>query len=60
MFAGMVGAISIPEAFGARAWLLVAGYVSIQVVRNLFVVLVTPREDPLYDRSSASSAGRAP
>jgi low temperature requirement protein LtrA len=48
MFAGMVGAISIPEAFGAQAWLLVAGYVGIQVVRNLFVVLVTPREDPLY------------
>ncbi len=24
MFAGMVGAISIPDAFGARAWLLVA------------------------------------
>jgi len=48
MFAGMVGAISIPDAFGARAWLLVAGYVGIQVVRNLFVVLVTHREDALY------------
>ena len=48
MFAGMVGAISIPDAFGARAWLLVAGYVGIQVVRNLFVVLVTDRDDPLY------------
>jgi len=30
------------------AWLLVAGYVGIQVVRNLFVVLVTHHEDPLY------------
>src|SRR4051794_27712319 len=48
MLAGMVGAISIPDAFGARAWLLVAGYVGIQVVRNLFVVLVTHRQDPLY------------
>jgi low temperature requirement protein LtrA len=48
MFAGMVGAISIPYAFGARAWLLVAGYVGIQVVRNLFVVLVTHHDDPLY------------
>jgi low temperature requirement protein LtrA len=48
MFAGMVGAIAIPDAFGARAWLLVAGYVGIQVVRNLFVVLVTDRKDPLY------------
>jgi low temperature requirement protein LtrA len=48
MFAGMVGAISIPEAFGARAWLLVAGYVGMQGVRNLFVVLATHREDPLH------------
>jgi low temperature requirement protein LtrA len=48
MFAGMVGAISIPEAFGARAWLLVAGYVGIQVARNLFVVLVTHGDDPLH------------
>jgi low temperature requirement protein LtrA len=48
MFAGMVGAIAIPGAFGARAWLLVVGYVGIQVVRNLFVVLVTDRKDPLY------------
>jgi low temperature requirement protein LtrA len=48
MFAGMVGAISIPDAFGDRAWLLVAGYVGIQVVRNLFVVVVTHRDDPLY------------
>jgi low temperature requirement protein LtrA len=48
MFAGMVGAIAIPDAFGARAPLLVAGYVGIQVARNLFVVLATDRKDPLY------------
>jgi low temperature requirement protein LtrA len=42
------GALPHPGAFGARAPLLVAGYVGIQVVRNLFVVLVTDRKDPLY------------
>jgi low temperature requirement protein LtrA len=48
MVAGMLGAISIPEAFGARAGLLVAGYVGIQSFRNIFVVLVTDRADPLH------------
>ena len=47
-FAGMLGAISIPHAFDSRAWLFVAGYVAIQALRNLFVVLVTHRDDPLY------------
>ncbi|MCW3003398.1 MAG: hypothetical protein JWQ20_2696 [Conexibacter sp.] len=47
MVAGLLGAISIPEAFGARAPLLVAGYVGIQLLRNLLVVLVTAQDDPL-------------
>jgi low temperature requirement protein LtrA len=46
--AGLLGAISIPEAFGARAPLLVAGYVGIQSFRNALVVLVTDRDDPLH------------
>jgi low temperature requirement protein LtrA len=48
MFAGMLGAISIPKAFGERAALLVAGYVAIQTFRNVFIVVVTDRGDPLY------------
>jgi low temperature requirement protein LtrA len=48
MFAGMLGAISIPKAFGERAALLVAGYVAIQTFRNVFIVVVTDRDDPLY------------
>jgi low temperature requirement protein LtrA len=48
MVAGMLGAISIPHAFGARAPLLVAGYVGIQSFRNAFIVLATDRDDPLY------------
>ena len=47
MVAGMVGAISIPQAFGARAALLVTGYVGIQAFRNIFVVVVTDRDDLL-------------
>ncbi|MCW3015167.1 MAG: hypothetical protein JWO02_2259 [Solirubrobacterales bacterium] len=48
MFAGLLGAISIPDAFGDRAWLLVAGYVGIQLVRNIFIVVATKPDDPLY------------
>jgi low temperature requirement protein LtrA len=48
LLAGLLGAISIPAAFGARAPLLVAGYVGIQVFRNTFLVLVAHRDDPLY------------
>jgi low temperature requirement protein LtrA len=48
MVAGMLGAIAIPQAFEDRAPLLVAGYVSIQAFRNIFIVVVTDREDPLY------------
>jgi low temperature requirement protein LtrA len=48
MIAGLLGAISIPDAFGDRAVLLVAGYVGIQTLRNLFVVLATHPGDPLH------------
>jgi low temperature requirement protein LtrA len=48
MIAGLLGAISIPDAFGDRAPLLVAGYVGIQTLRNAFVMLVMHRDDPLY------------
>jgi low temperature requirement protein LtrA len=48
MVAGVLGAISIPEAFGDRALLLVVGYVGIQTFRNAFVVLATEPADPLY------------
>jgi low temperature requirement protein LtrA len=48
MLASMLGAIAIPDAFGDRAWLLVVGYVSIQTLRNAFMVAATDREDPLH------------
>jgi low temperature requirement protein LtrA len=48
MIAGLLGAISIPEAFGDRAPLFVAGYVGIQTFRNIFIVVATAPEDPLY------------
>jgi low temperature requirement protein LtrA len=48
MLASMLGAISIPDAFGDRAPLLVVGYVGLQVVRNTFVLLATEPHDRLY------------
>jgi low temperature requirement protein LtrA len=48
MLAGLLGAISIPEAFGDRAWLLVIGYVGIQSLRTAFAVLATEPDDPLH------------
>jgi low temperature requirement protein LtrA len=48
MLAGLLGAVSIPDAFGDRAPLLVAGYVGIQTLRNVFVVVVMDRDDALY------------
>jgi low temperature requirement protein LtrA len=47
MFASMLGAISIPDAFGDRAALLVAGYVAIQLARSGFAVVATLPEDPI-------------
>jgi low temperature requirement protein LtrA len=48
LVAGLLGAISIPEAFGDRALLLVAGYIGIQVLRGIFVVIAMHPSDPLY------------
>jgi low temperature requirement protein LtrA len=48
MLASMLGAAAIPDAFGERALLLVVGYVSIQSLRNGFMVLATDRGDPLH------------
>lgn len=47
MFASLLGAISIPEAFADRAPLLVAGYVMIQLPRNGFAVVACEPDDPL-------------
>jgi low temperature requirement protein LtrA len=41
-------AIAIPQAFGSRALPFAAGYVSLQVVRNLFIVAATKPESPLH------------
>jgi low temperature requirement protein LtrA len=48
MLASMLGAAAIPDAFGERGLLLVVGYVSIQSLRNAFMVLATDRSDPLH------------
>jgi low temperature requirement protein LtrA len=48
MLAGLLGAISIPEAFEDRAGLLVIGYVGIQSLRTAFAVLATEPDDPLH------------
>lgn len=48
MLASLCGAIAIPHAFAGRAGLFVVGYVGIQLVRNAFTVLATPRGDPLH------------
>ncbi len=48
MLASMLGAAAIPDAFGDRALLLVAGYVGIQSVRNVFMALATDPRDPLH------------
>ena len=47
MFGCLLGAVAIPEAFGDRALLLVLGYATIQLVRNVFVVVACERDDPL-------------
>jgi low temperature requirement protein LtrA len=47
MLASLLGAIAIPDAFGDRAVLFVAGYVSVQSLRNVFIVWATAADDPL-------------
>jgi low temperature requirement protein LtrA len=48
MLASMLGAIALPEAFGDRALLFVAGYVAIQTFRNAFAVLASDEDDRLH------------
>ncbi|GAB3431392.1 low temperature requirement protein A [Flindersiella endophytica] len=43
MLASLLMAVAIPEGFGERALLFASAYVGLQVVRNAFVVAVTPR-----------------
>ena len=45
MLASLLMAVSIPEAFGDHALLFAASYCTLQVVRNAFVVAVTPPGD---------------
>jgi low temperature requirement protein LtrA len=42
MLASLLVAASVPEAFGEDAWLFVGSYCALQVVRNAFVVAITP------------------
>jgi low temperature requirement protein LtrA len=42
MLASLLMAVSIPEAFGDHALLFAASYCALQVIRNAFVVAVTP------------------
>jgi low temperature requirement protein LtrA len=42
MLASLLMAVSIPEAFGDHALLFAGSYCALQVVRNAFVVVVTP------------------
>jgi low temperature requirement protein LtrA len=45
MLASLLMAVAIPEGFGAHALLFAASYCALQIVRNAFVVAVTPRGD---------------
>jgi low temperature requirement protein LtrA len=47
MLASLLLAVAIPEAFGDRAALFACSYVGLQVVRNVFAVLGSPRGSPL-------------
>jgi low temperature requirement protein LtrA len=49
MACSLLMAVAIPAAFEERALLFAVGYVGLQFIRNAFVALVTPREDPLHD-----------
>jgi low temperature requirement protein LtrA len=47
MFASLLMAAALPEAFGERGLLFAASYVALQVGRNAAAVLLLPREHPL-------------
>jgi low temperature requirement protein LtrA len=49
MFASLLMAAALPEAFGERGLLFAASYVALQVGRNAAAVLLLPREHPLRD-----------
>jgi low temperature requirement protein LtrA len=46
MFASLVMAVAIPDAFGSRALLFVGAYVAIQVGRHVFLTVVVADGDP--------------
>jgi low temperature requirement protein LtrA len=48
MFASLAMAIAIPRAFGSRTLPFAAGYVGLQVARNVFIVAATKPESPLH------------
>jgi low temperature requirement protein LtrA len=48
MLASLVMAIAIPDAFGSRALAFAIGYVGLQVLRNLFIVVATKPQSPLH------------
>ena len=49
MFASLLMAAALPQAFGARGLLFAASYVALQVGRNAAVIRLLPREHPLRD-----------
>jgi low temperature requirement protein LtrA len=49
MFASLLMAAALPEAFGERGLLFAASYVALQVGRNAAAVLLLPRQHPLRD-----------
>src|SRR3954454_16522339 len=49
MFASLLMAAALPQAFGARGLLFAASYVALQVGRNAAVVRLLPGEHPLHD-----------
>jgi low temperature requirement protein LtrA len=42
MLASLLMAIALPQAFGSRAVLFAGAYVAVQVLRNLFITLMSP------------------
>jgi low temperature requirement protein LtrA len=48
MLASLAMAIAIPHAFGGRALAFAGGYVGLQVLRNLFIVVATTPSSPLH------------
>jgi low temperature requirement protein LtrA len=51
MAAGMLLAVAIPYAFGARAWLFVAAYLAAQLGRHFFMILALGGHSPANFRN---------